>query len=459
MSDVVVLSDSDESVFVLPVDKRNENGSEIERTYDSDTAIDFNFPEVPFCYDAAEDLPSQNKENFSTLNDDNGFMFNAHRSSHTMSNSCESEEDQVKKSSQTRMVSKRDKATLKKERQQALARGKALKAIALKRSKDMKPGECLKFIEVNLDQGIDAFTFQEEVKNTLRNANIKFNMTEELIPNSITWQRNIEENYIGEDNEICTKKNVQMQEYVIVVWSIHEAVTHVAENTFCSSISNMKALMSNYKIVLVIFGMEEYFAYLKKRKSNKSPGSKGTRCKGNQQFDTFPIISKQQLDTCLTKVQIVAQCSNRLIENAQDLSLMIYQYTKSISEIPYKLQKSENQKDKFDWYIMGDNKNTVCVDKDGNGLKRLWQQQLCQFNLSSLETAEAICTVYSSPAQLIDAYKSCTPDKGMNLLKDIPIRRAAGPLTAVRKVGPELSKKIYTMFTSQNGDTLLGTEE
>jgi len=80
---------------------------------------------------------------------------------------------------------------------------------------------------------------------------------------------------------------------------------------------------------------------------------------------------------------------------------MVYQYTKSISEIPYKLQRRGNQEGKFDWYVMGDNKNTVRVDKDGNGLKRLWQQQLCQFNLSSLETSEAICTVYPSPMQLI----------------------------------------------------------
>lgn len=105
---------------------------------------------------------------------------------------------------------------------------------------------------------------------------------------------------------------------------------------------------------------------------------------------------------CLTEAQIIAKCSSRLIEDAQDLGSMVYQYTKSISEIPYKLQKKESLENKFDWYVMGDNKNTVRVDKNGIGLKRLWQQQLCQFNLSSLETAEAICTVYPSPAKLTE---------------------------------------------------------
>jgi crossover junction endonuclease EME1 len=406
MSDIIILSDSDEST--LRDEKCNKNVLETKKIHDADTDIDFDFPEVPFYYDAAKDTASQSEKDSSSLKVNNDFTFNNYGLSHIMSNSCDSEDDQKKiKDSQTRMVSKKVKISKEERliRQQALARDKTLKTIMLKRSKDIKPGECFKFMEINLDRGIDTSTFRE-VKNILQNANVKFNIIDALIPNSITWQRNIEENYVGEDNEIYMKNNIQAEKYIIVIWNSHEAVTHVAKDTFCASILDIKVLISNYNMILIIFGMEEYFAYQKKRKSNDSSENKKTRYnnKGNQQFDTFPIISKQQLEMCLTEIQIIAKCSNRLIENPQDLGLMIYQYTKSISEIPYKLQKKENQQSKFDWYVMGDNRNTVHVDKDGNGLKRLWQQQLCQFNLSSLETAEAICTVYSSPAQLIKVY-------------------------------------------------------
>jgi len=401
MSDIIILSDSDEST--LRDDKCNKNVLETKKIYDADIGIDFDFPEVPFCYDAAKDTASQSEKDFFSLNVNNDFKFNNYELLHIMSNSCDAEDEQIK-DSQTQMVSKKVKISKEERliRQQALARDKTLKAIMLKRSKDIKPGECFKFMEINLDRGIDTLTFQE-VKNILQNADIKFNIIDALIPNSITWQRNIEENYVGEDNEVYMKNNIQTEKYIIVIWNSHEAVMHVVKGTFCASILDIKVLISNYNMILIIFGMEEYFAYQKKRKSNESSENKKTKYnnKGNQQFDGFPIISKQQLEMCLTEIQIIAKCSNRLIENAQDLGLMIYQYTKSISEIPYKLQKKENQQNKFDWYVMGDNKNTVHVDKDGNGLKRLWQQQLCQFNLSSLETAEAICTVYSSPAQLI----------------------------------------------------------
>lgn len=395
MSNVIVLSDSDESVSPV-ADKHDKIESEIGGKYYSDALNDFDFPEVLFCRDIAESSTSQGDSN---LNADNGYK-------HTEKSPNSDSENRVDRTSRKATVSKKDKATLRKERsrrQQALAREKTLKAIEKKTLKDMKPGECIKFMEVYLDRGIGSVSSREEIESALQDAGIKFNVTTEIIPNSITWRRNVEEDYISEDNDVRTRRSIQTEEYVIVIWSNYKAVKHVAEGTFCTSVSDYKALIPNYNMTLVICGMEEYFAYRKKQKSDQNSGSKGSRYKGkgNQQFDILPIISRQQLEMCLTEVQIIVKCSSRLIENSQDLALMICQYTKSISEIPYKLQKRRNQEGKFDWYVMGDNKNTVRVDKDGNGLKRLWQQQLCQFNLSSLEVSEAICTVYPSPIQLI----------------------------------------------------------
>lgn len=54
------------------------------------------------------------------------------------------------------------------------------------------------------------------------------------------------------------------------------------------------------------------------------------------------------------------------------------------------------------------------------------------------------------------AYEKCASrQEGEKLLQEIAIRRAAGPMTAIRKIGPELSKKIYNFFTSLNGDDLI----
>ncbi|KAL0118090.1 hypothetical protein PUN28_009040 [Cardiocondyla obscurior] len=444
MSNVIVLSDSDESL----VSVTNEH------EYHFNAVNNFDIPDVPFHNKFVENLMSQSKVlPDSNLNDDY----------EQPEKSSGSEDNQIERTSQEAKKNglKKRKDTLKEERmkrQQALAKEKALRIIEKKILKDTRPGECLKFMEVNLDQGIDRIILRGEIERTLQDAGVKYNVTNELILSSITWQRNIEENYIDADNSIRTNKRIQLENYAVVIWSSYEAVRHVAEDTFCTSISKIMDLIPNYNITLIIYGMEEYFAYWKKKKSKRNSKNKepGFNSKDTQRFDALPNVSRQQLEMCLAEIQIIHKCTSRLIETSKDLALLVYQYTKSISEIPYKLQKKENQESKFDWYVMGDNKNTVRVDKDGNGLKRLWQQQLCQFNLSSLETSEAICTVYPSPLQLIKAYRNCTPDEGINLLKDIAMRRAAGPLTTVRKIGPELSKKMYVMFTSQNGDALLG---
>lgn len=46
-------------------------------------------------------------------------------------------------------------------------------------------------------------------------------------------------------------------------------------------------------------------------------------------------------------------------------------------------------------------KDSVNVDSNGNGLRRLWQEQLTSFPLSRLETSEAIMDKYGTPAQLM----------------------------------------------------------
>lgn len=51
--------------------------------------------------------------------------------------------------------------------------------------------------------------------------------------------------------------------------------------------------------------------------------------------------------------------------------------------------------------MAGENKDCVRVDKDGNGLQRLWNQQLTMFPLARLETAEAISSKFPTPSSLM----------------------------------------------------------
>ncbi|CAL7938448.1 unnamed protein product [Xylocopa violacea] len=486
MTEIVVLSDSNDSILSVEPTDESKNVEKAKKKYspgDSDSS-DFEFPEVQFYHAIDEDNVfglQNNKISSPVVNIDasssgtskyivtnkNSKQRSVQKCLHSNTDASDSttdvdEENGIirRQKSGNRLKTKTQVTEERLKRQKQLIRERALKTIAAKKLKNLKPGECMKFIEVILDKGIESFTSITDIINTLIDASLQYSINKELISNSITWKRIIENGYLNEVNEICTTTNIEKVNQMLIIWNWDEAVTKVADNTFCTSILSIKsALDPDCRIILVIFGIDDYFTYRRhERNSNKSKRKNQTQKSGTKidvEFKNFPEISRTQLEICLNEIQVIADCNSKIINNSEDLALMIYQCTKAIAETPYKLKKNTDLTNKFDWYVMGDNRNTVRVDKDGNGLKRLWQQQLCQFNLSSLEIAEAICCIYPSPMDLIEAYMNCTDDNGIHLLKNIPIRRAAGPLTAIRRVGPELSKRIYLMFTSKDGENVL----
>lgn len=468
ITDVVVLSDSNESSLSV---QSNSNSRSLSHNYNSS---DFEFPAINFHHIINEDDVSKSRNidiascssNFNTngssyqtddkhtVNGKNFKQYNVRKFSYNVSNSSDSDEKSSNTERQRKgkgTIRKKSRIELNEEKlkkQERLMREKAVKAIAVKKSKDIKPGECMKFIEVVLDNDIKNVAPITDIVDTLRNAGVKYTVKTEFISNSITWKRSIENSYIDDTNKICTLTDVEKISQILIIWNWDEAVIKVTDGSFCTSISSIKSSLPDYKITLVIFGIEDYFACREKRRNSKeSRTKKKTYIEKYHQMSTYPHkISREHLETCLNEIQIISDCSSRLINNSQDLALMIYQYTKAIAEIPHKSEKNKNLTNKFDWYVMGDNRNTVKVDKSGNGLKRLWQQQLCQFNLSSLEIAEAICSVYPSPANLIEvnidiyqiyelfpfpiflffffqAYMNCTDTEGVNLLKDIPVNK------------------------------------
>jgi len=72
----------------------------------------------------------------------------------------------------------------------------------------------------------------------------------------------------------------------------------------------------------------------------------------------------------------------RISPNVTDVATQVHHITKSVAKIQY--MSNVHFKD-ASWYVQGDNKNCVTVDKAMNGLKELWKRQIVQFNLVGLE--------------------------------------------------------------------------
>eukprot|EP00105_Crassostrea_gigas_P040873 XP_019925021.1 PREDICTED: crossover junction endonuclease EME1-like [Crassostrea gigas] len=94
-------------------------------------------------------------------------------------------------------------------------------------------------------------------------------------------------------------------------------------------------------------------------------------------------------------------------------------------------------KDRLQIAFFDDGVSTVKVDKNGQGLLKVWKQQLLQFKNISPDIADAIVQAYPSPHSLME------------------VRRGAGVLETSRRVGKEMSRRIYTLVTSSNSSEVM----
>ncbi|XP_034645152.1 crossover junction endonuclease EME1 isoform X3 [Trachemys scripta elegans] len=118
--------------------------------------------------------------------------------------------------------------------------------------------------------------------------------------------------------------------------------------------------------------------------------------------------------------------------------------------------RKEREKTGFSFYLESEWCRGVKVDRSGKGLSQVWKRQIQQFNRVSLEMASAIVAAYPSPLLLDQAYRRCLSEREQqNMLADIPVRRGNGVTATSRRIGPELSKRIYLQMTSRHPDLSL----
>ncbi|XP_050544091.1 crossover junction endonuclease EME1-like [Daktulosphaira vitifoliae] len=292
--------------------------------------------------------------------------------------------------------------------------------------KRIKPSECIKYITVHIDANIQICEFSEDILNELKSNGMQYKV--DINPNapySITWSRCITDNIVEIDN------------YMLLIWNFEIIKNLISSNRLIENINKFKPYKNH--ISLMIYGSVEEF---KKTKSRK----KGTFNK---------TIMLKNLDHMMLSCGV----SFRLVETKNEVGSAVSHLTKSVAQKPYKLNKYKEELEGCEWYASGHSKNCVSVDKFGTGLNQLWRQQLSQFPLCALEASEAIASIYETPLQLLEAYESCNSKlEGELLLQDIPVRRGFGPLAVTRRVGPELSKKIFLFFTDTTGQATIFKE-
>ncbi|XP_039740838.1 structure-specific endonuclease subunit EME2 isoform X1 [Pteropus medius] len=162
-------------------------------------------------------------------------------------------------------------------------------------------------------------------------------------------------------------------------------------------------------------------------------------------------VSWSEVEEALVFLQLWANLDVLLVASWQELSQHVCTFTKALAQRPFK-QFREFQA--FSFCTAGRWMAGERVTRDGTGLWGAWWRQIRQFNRVSPAVADAVVTAYPSPRLLQQAYVACgTEQERLALLTDLPVKVDEGKRP--RRVGPDLSRRIYLFLTSTDPDLLL----
>ncbi|XP_020828224.1 structure-specific endonuclease subunit EME1 isoform X1 [Phascolarctos cinereus] len=349
------------------------------------------------------------------------------------------------------------------QRQQERERKKALANML----KAQKPEECLKHITVVLDPALLQLDGGGQVLSALQAMECHCAIEAQTIPYSITWKRRailsqVEEGNLTEEPFVLVL--LQEKEFMTMIYNSKQGGPEGKE-TLQSFVTWVTTKTLGKTLSLAVVEQEKYFSPPKPQRRKKQGDTvnrdqaKGkVNQKGSKENREFtPTLSRVEVEMALVELQLHTEAQIRILKSWKELADFICMFTKAVAEAPFKRSRDQTN---FSFCLASDWAGGVKVDWSGKGLKLVWRRQIQQLNRVSLEIASAIVSAYPSPRLLLQAYQQCLSEQEChNLLADIQVRRGEGVTTTSRRVGPELSRRIYFQMTTLQPDfSLDGTE-
>jgi len=356
---------------------------------------------------------------------------------------------------------------LKREKEWEKERQKALKRVVTLNNRSERKDECMEKLLALVDPLIVQEEGGADVLKCLQDLNVRYELKTLPMSSCIGWLReNIDYKISEGSSEIQKKSSYEEVQHIIHRMTATELAIRVnaqlknlaEEETLQDLINQLQTSFPNKKYTLVVMAMNKYFNFVKTKENQKfrnqalgnDPEQQPAKRRRKKNGNEVPLLKKKEIDEVLVSVQLMSDISIRVCEDKDSFSSFVCSFTKSVAEAPFKKQYDSalqftSNGGSFD-------KSSIKLGNDGHGLLQLWNQQLQQFYGVRHDTSVAITQVYPSPHALMKAYDGLSEQEGMQLLQDVEIRRGVGVLQTQRRIGPELSKRLYKLFTSINGD-------
>uniref|UniRef100_A0A3B4G3N4 Essential meiotic structure-specific endonuclease subunit 2 n=1 Tax=Pundamilia nyererei TaxID=303518 RepID=A0A3B4G3N4_9CICH len=133
----------------------------------------------------------------------------------------------------------------------------------------------------------------------------------------------------------------------------------------------------------------------------------------------------------------------------QEVTDHVCAVTKALSKRPFKYATVLSE---LPFCVDGSWASGVRVEKDGSGLIQVWSRQIQQLNRVSPAVASAVTGSYPSPQLLLQAYNSLGSEEDR---KELLAGLSAKSGGKERRVGPEISARVYRCLTAHNPQLVL----
>ncbi|KAF0025331.1 hypothetical protein F2P81_022212 [Scophthalmus maximus] len=161
------------------------------------------------------------------------------------------------------------------------------------------------------------------------------------------------------------------------------------------------------------------------------------------------ITWTRDLPQVLVYLQLCKNISVVFLNGWQEVTNHVCAVTKALSKRPFKLL---TERVELPFCVDGSWASGARVERDGSGLIQVWCKQIQQLNRVSPAVASTVTAAYPSPQLLLQAYQSLgSEEERKGLLAGLLVKSGGKE----RRLGPEMSARVYRCFTAQNPQLVL----
>ncbi|CAJ1080537.1 crossover junction endonuclease EME1 [Xyrichtys novacula] len=357
---------------------------------------------------------------------------------------------------------KRRQAREEQERQKAERRALAEAAKAL------RPEECIKHMVVAVDPALLQLEGGGTLLASVQALGCSCAIEKQQLPRSVSWMRRTP--CAQTEDAVCVP-----EPHVVMQMTVDDFITlinnYIQEErqgwsdsgpSLTSWVQERQRCNPGKILSLVVLDLEKYFRSNKSQSQKKfreavtgeeQGGAKAKKRRKNGGAEVLPQVTRVEVEEAVVHLQLHTGVSVRFLSTWKDFSDHITMTTKAVAEAPF---KREREKTGFSFYLESEWAGGQKVDKAGKGLLQVWKRQIQQLNRVSTDIASAVLAAYPSPQLLQKAYSLCKTDREkISLLSDLLIRRGEGVTSTTRRVGPELSKRLYLLMNCRDPEQTL----